>query len=116
MMHCEDFYTKTPSCLTILLFTEMVWSCVNKLKKILGVGDGQVHSVANTEVNQFLQTLKDITNDLHQEMPGLAVIIVRKRINTRFFSKANPAENVPPGTVVDEEIIDSPSTYFQMGE
>ena len=37
--------------------------------------------------------------------PKVGVIVVKKRINTRFFAKAgNNLLNPPPGTVIDSEV------------
>ncbi len=38
-------------------------------------------------------------------MPKVAVVIVTKRINTRFFARSDRGlENPPPGTVVDSGV------------
>lgn len=38
---------------------------------------------------------------------SMAFIIVKKRINTRFFSNSKPnGQNPPPGTIVDSVVTD----------
>uniref|UniRef100_A0A673CUZ6 Piwi-like protein 1 n=1 Tax=Sphaeramia orbicularis TaxID=375764 RepID=A0A673CUZ6_9TELE len=60
-----------------------------------GVGDGQLHSVVNYEVSQIMESIK----------PKLSVVVVKKRINTRFFYRGNgKVSNPPPGTVVDTDV------------
>ncbi|XP_041644109.1 piwi-like protein 1 [Cheilinus undulatus] len=67
-----------------------------------GVGDGQLHSVVNYEVSQILESIKSMGHDY---MPKLSVVVVKKRIATRFFVQNNgKSDNPPPGTVVDSEV------------
>ncbi|NXW49861.1 PIWL1 protein, partial [Nyctiprogne leucopyga] len=67
-----------------------------------GVGDGQLHMLVNYEVPQFLDCLKSVGKDYN---PRLTVIVVKKRVNTRFFAQsAGALKNPPPGTVVDVEV------------
>ncbi|CAJ1068058.1 piwi-like protein 1 isoform X1 [Xyrichtys novacula] len=67
-----------------------------------GVGDGQLHSVVNYEISQILESIKSMGHDY---VPKLSVVVVKKRVSTRLFTKLNgePA-NPPPGTIVDTEI------------
>ncbi|XP_051887860.1 piwi-like protein 1 [Pristis pectinata] len=66
-----------------------------------GVGDGQLNTVVNYEVPQLLDCLKYLT-DYH---PKLSVIVVKKRVNARFFSQAGGRlQNPPPGTVIDTDV------------
>lgn len=68
-----------------------------------GVGDGQLNMVAEFEVPQLAQVLKSIGSENYN--PGLAVIIVKKRIHTRMFQGEPGAfRNPPPGTLVDRGI------------
>uniref|UniRef100_A0A4W3IWE6 Piwi-like RNA-mediated gene silencing 1 n=1 Tax=Callorhinchus milii TaxID=7868 RepID=A0A4W3IWE6_CALMI len=61
-----------------------------------GVGDGQLNTVVNYEVPQLLDS-----NDL----PKLSVIVVKKRVNARFFSRSGGRlQNPPPGTIIDTEV------------
>ena len=46
-----------------------------------GVGDGQLNTVGNYEVPQLCTTFKMFG----QYNPGISVIVVQKRINTRIF-------------------------------
>ncbi|KFP74741.1 Piwi-like 1, partial [Apaloderma vittatum] len=67
-----------------------------------GVGDGQLSTLVDYEVPQFLDCLKSVGKDYN---PKLTVIVVKKRVSTRFFSKSGGAlQNPPPGTVVDVEV------------
>ncbi|WAR02492.1 PIWL1-like protein [Mya arenaria] len=68
-----------------------------------GVGDGQLEAVKEHEIPQMMEafTLAAGTN----YKPGVAFIVVKKRINSRFFAKhgqnlVNPA----PGTVIDNTV------------
>ncbi|XP_060844955.1 piwi-like protein Siwi [Rhopalosiphum padi] len=81
----------------------------NKLPDIIiiyrdGVGDGQIEYVQKTEVEQVKEACKQIYKD---QKVGLAFIIVKKRINTKFFKfKDTKHENPQPGTVVDSTVTD----------
>ncbi|XP_074526370.1 piwi-like protein 1 [Halichoeres trimaculatus] len=67
-----------------------------------GVGDGQLHSVVNYEVAQILESIKSMGHDY---LPKLSVVVVKKRISTRFFAQlSGKVDNPPPGTVVDSEV------------
>ncbi|XP_033924233.1 piwi-like protein 1 isoform X2 [Melopsittacus undulatus] len=67
-----------------------------------GVGDGQLYTLVNYEVPQFLDCLKSVGKDYK---PRLTVIVVKKRVSTRFFAESMGAlKNPPPGTVVDVEV------------
>uniref|UniRef100_A0A8V0ZVE7 Piwi-like protein 1 n=1 Tax=Gallus gallus TaxID=9031 RepID=A0A8V0ZVE7_CHICK len=67
-----------------------------------GVGDGQLNTLVNYEVPQFLDCLKTVGKDYN---PRLTVIVVKKRVSTRFFAQAGGGlKNPPPGTVVDIEV------------
>ncbi|KAK7934231.1 hypothetical protein WMY93_005127 [Mugilogobius chulae] len=67
-----------------------------------GVGDGQLHSVVNYEVAQIMEAIKSMGQDY---MPKLSVVVVKKRINSRFFAHVNgKVSNPPPGTVVDTDV------------
>ncbi|XP_009955581.1 PREDICTED: piwi-like protein 1, partial [Leptosomus discolor] len=64
-----------------------------------GVGDGQLSTLVDYEVPQFLDCMKSVGRDYN---PRLSVIVVKKRVNTRFFAQSGGAlTNPPPGTVVD---------------
>ncbi|XP_069034662.1 piwi-like protein 1 [Embiotoca jacksoni] len=67
-----------------------------------GVGDGQLHSVVNYEVAQILDSIKSMGHDY---TPKLSVVVVKKRVGSRFFGQyAGKVINAPPGTVVDSEV------------
>ncbi|KAK0087279.1 hypothetical protein PV325_001377 [Microctonus aethiopoides] len=64
-----------------------------------GVGDGQLSSVAQYEVEQ-LKSAFPLVDPTYA--PKLCVIVVQKRINTRIMAmRGNRLDNPPPGTVVD---------------
>ncbi|KAK9519547.1 hypothetical protein VZT92_022271 [Zoarces viviparus] len=67
-----------------------------------GVGDGQLHSVVNDEVSQIIESIKSMGQDYE---PKLSVVVVKKRINSRFFAQIHSKVlNPPPGTIVDSEV------------
>eukprot|EP00112_Aurelia_sp_Birch-Aquarium-sp1_P026327 Seg928.2 transcript_id=Seg928.2/GoldUCD/mRNA.D3Y31 product="Piwi-like protein 2" protein_id=Seg928.2/GoldUCD/D3Y31 len=71
-----------------------------------GVGDGQLHIVANYEVQQLSESFALFES----YKPKLAVIVVQKRINMRIFAAngngggQRKLDNPPPGTVLDHTI------------
>ncbi|KAM9743859.1 piwi-like protein 1 isoform 1-T4 [Menidia menidia] len=67
-----------------------------------GVGDGQLHSVVNYEVSQIMDSIKAIGQDYD---PKLSVVVVKKRISSRFFAMiGGKVTNPPPGTIIDTEV------------
>ncbi|XP_037537105.1 piwi-like protein 1 [Nematolebias whitei] len=67
-----------------------------------GVGDGQLHSVVNYEVSQIMDSIKSVGQDYE---PKLSVVVVKKRISSRFFTQiGGKMTNPPPGTVIDTEV------------
>uniref|UniRef100_A0A8D0CPZ3 Piwi-like RNA-mediated gene silencing 1 n=1 Tax=Sander lucioperca TaxID=283035 RepID=A0A8D0CPZ3_SANLU len=67
-----------------------------------GVGDGQLHSVVSYEVSQIMDSIKSMGHDY---VPKLSVVVVKKRISSRFFAHINgKVTNPPPGTIVDSEV------------
>ncbi|KAM4616451.1 piwi-like protein 1 isoform 1-T1 [Polymixia lowei] len=67
-----------------------------------GVGDGMLQSVVNYEVPQIMESIKSIGHDY---MPKLTVVVVKKRVSTRFFAHIDgKLSNPPPGTVIDTEV------------
>ena len=78
-----------------------------------GVGDGQLDAVKETEIQAILNSFADLGQNYN---PSLFFVVVKKRINQRFFEKAldqHGASNVlnlgnpPPGTVVDTVVTRS---------
>lgn len=69
-----------------------------------GVGDGQVKTIVETEVEQ-LKELLGHTYGGGENSFKFAYVIVNKRINTRFFTEnRNSYDNPVPGTVVDNTV------------
>uniref|UniRef100_A0AAX7T3L8 Piwi-like protein 1 n=1 Tax=Astatotilapia calliptera TaxID=8154 RepID=A0AAX7T3L8_ASTCA len=67
-----------------------------------GLGDGQLHSVVNYEVQQIMDSIKSMGQDYN---PKLSVVVVKKHISSRFFAHINgKVSNPPPGTIVDVEV------------
>lgn len=96
-----------------------------------GVGDGMLSTVVNYEVPQIMQSIKAMGTDymwdrithfqkkkshrsddfgdavimLNVCRPKLSVVVVKKRISTRFFALLeSKLTNPPPGTVIDSEV------------
>ncbi|TSO88073.1 Piwi-like protein 1 [Bagarius yarrelli] len=67
-----------------------------------GVGDGMLQSVVSYEVPQIMQSIKAMGEDY---TPKLSVVVVKKRIASRFFALLDGRlGNPPPGTVIDTEV------------
>ncbi|KAJ8346595.1 hypothetical protein SKAU_G00279960 [Synaphobranchus kaupii] len=67
-----------------------------------GVGDGMLQSVVSYEVKQILDCIK---STMGEYMPKLAVVVVKKRISSRFFALMDRnLSNPPPGTVIDTHV------------
>ncbi|XP_052219954.1 piwi-like protein 1 [Dreissena polymorpha] len=68
-----------------------------------GVGDGQLSAVYDHELPQMLEAFKAVGG--HNYTPRVAMVIVKKRINSRFFARAGQGVgNPPPGTVIDNTV------------
>ncbi|KAM6954108.1 piwi-like protein 1 [Aplochiton taeniatus] len=67
-----------------------------------GVGDGQLQSVVNYEVPQIMESIKTMGQGY---APKLTVVVVKKRISSRFFAQIDgKLANPPPGTIIDTEV------------
>ncbi|KAL9244297.1 hypothetical protein vseg_018089 [Gypsophila vaccaria] len=71
-----------------------------------GVGESQFDKVLNVELKQIKQAYLGFGE---AEVPKFTVIVAQKRHRTRFFP-VGATSNVPPGTVVDSEVV-HPSNY-----
>ncbi|CAF1161007.1 unnamed protein product [Adineta ricciae] len=70
-----------------------------------GVGDGQLSVVAEHELRQIIETFPKISEGYE---PKLAVVVVKKRGNTRFFQQdGRNVQNPPPGTVIDHTVTNA---------
>ncbi|XP_065831086.1 piwi-like protein 1 isoform X3 [Oscarella lobularis] len=86
-----------------------------------GVGDGQLESIVNYELQQFLAAFKQIEDGYKYPKatifsyssiclfsPKFSFIVVKKGINTRLFLRSGPGMMNPlPGTVVDDHVTRS---------
>nr|XP_033813092.1 piwi-like protein 1 isoform X1 [Geotrypetes seraphini]XP_033813093.1 piwi-like protein 1 isoform X1 [Geotrypetes seraphini]XP_033813094.1 piwi-like protein 1 isoform X1 [Geotrypetes seraphini]XP_033813095.1 piwi-like protein 1 isoform X1 [Geotrypetes seraphini]XP_033813096.1 piwi-like protein 1 isoform X1 [Geotrypetes seraphini] len=92
-------------CLQAALRTWFKWNDSMPTRIIVyrdGVGDGQLKTLVNYEVPQFLDCLKSVGKDYN---PRLTVIVVKKRVNARFFAEVGGRlQNPPPGTIIDVEV------------
>jgi len=67
-----------------------------------GVSDGQLAVVAEHELPQIIETFPKIMSGYE---PKLAVVIVKKRGNARFFQQdGRNIQNPQPGTIVDHTV------------
>ena len=67
------------------------------------MGDGQLPAVVDHEIPQILECFKKAGGTEYS--PKVGVVVVKKRINTRFFAKTGPQlGNPPPGTIIDTEV------------
>ena len=74
-----------------------------------GVGEGQLAAVTGMEVPQIQRSFQFFPD----YEPRVAVVIVTKRVNARFFVKnPNGFSNPPPGTVVDTGVVRSDGYDF----
>jgi aubergine-like protein len=66
-----------------------------------GVGDGQLAVVHEHEVTQIRECFRTVGPEYQ---PKLTVIVVKKRISSRFFAMdRGQLNNPPPGTIIDSE-------------
>jgi eukaryotic translation initiation factor 2C len=76
-----------------------------------GVSEGQFDEIMTTELRQIHEACKKLEEGYE---PNLTVLICQKRHHTRLFCKnekdADRSKNVPPGTVVDSDIV-SPRNF-----
>jgi len=77
--------------ISLLFLTPLYYWQINNIlpDKIIvfrdGVGDSMLETVANHEVSQLLSCFTSFEQYKIQP-PGLIVVVVQKRINTRFFA------------------------------
>ncbi|CAK1600809.1 unnamed protein product [Parnassius mnemosyne] len=68
-----------------------------------GVSEGQFDQVINYELSAVYKAYQRLTGKA--DKPEVLFLLVQKRHHTRFFSHAENAQNVEPGTVVDKHIV-----------
>lgn len=59
-----------------------------------GVGDGQLAAVYEHEIKQCMEVFKRAG---FQQRPKFAFVVVKKRINSRFFARSGRLTNPKPG-------------------
>uniref|UniRef100_A0A803LRK3 Uncharacterized protein n=1 Tax=Chenopodium quinoa TaxID=63459 RepID=A0A803LRK3_CHEQI len=103
-----------PLCFRELLKDFFVTSEGRKPKQIIvfrdGVSDSQFSQVLDIELEQIKQAYLGLGE---AEMPKFTVIVAQKRHRTRLF-EVGAAGNVPPGTVVDTEVVHPRKYDFYM--
>ncbi|PHT43063.1 Protein argonaute 4A [Capsicum baccatum] len=75
-----------------------------------GVSESQFNQVLNVELDQMIKAYKHLGED---DKPKFTLIVAQKNHHTKLF-QANAAENVPPGTVVDTNIVHPRNNDFFM--
>jgi len=78
-----------------------------------GISDGQFNLVEEFEIPQMRRAFTAMREDY---TPGLTVIIVKKRSNSRFFWKhqRNEFENAPIGTAISADVVKNPGQEFYL--
>lgn len=101
----EELMTRMKSCLTDAV---KAYENINGFlpERIIiyrdGVGDGQLMSVMEQEVSQMKHIFEAASPEYN---PRFAFIVVKKRINSRFYTKHQDGSvsNPLPGTIIDTE-------------
>ncbi|KAK6919302.1 Argonaute, linker 1 domain [Dillenia turbinata] len=75
-----------------------------------GVGESQFNKVLNYELEQIIQVYRHLKET---NLPKFTVIVAQKNHHTKLFL-AGGSENVPPGTVVDTNIVHPRNYDFYM--
>ncbi|GMG98718.1 hypothetical protein Nepgr_000558 [Nepenthes gracilis] len=88
-----------------LLYNFYTTSKAQKPRQIIifrdGVSESQFHQVLNIELEQIKQAYLGLGE---LDLPKFTVIVAQKNHHTKLFQTGSP-ENVPPGTIVDTEIV-----------
>jgi len=71
-----------------------------------GVGDGQLDAVFRHEVSQIISSFTEVNfGNVGAYDPRLAIIVVKKKIGSRFMLRTKDGYTNPtPGTVIDSEV------------
>ncbi|KAG5545651.1 hypothetical protein RHGRI_017960 [Rhododendron griersonianum] len=75
-----------------------------------GVSESQFNQVLNIELDQMLKAYQHLGE---AQVPKFTVIVAQKNHHTKLFQSGAP-ENVPPGTVVDTNIVHPRNYDFYM--
>ncbi|KAL5719450.1 Protein argonaute 4A [Ranunculus cassubicifolius] len=75
-----------------------------------GVSESQFNQVLNIELDQIIEACKYLDD---KWSPKFTVIIAQKNHHTKFFQRGKP-ENVPPGTVIDNQVCHPRNNDFYM--
>ncbi|KAL0911613.1 hypothetical protein M5K25_019766 [Dendrobium thyrsiflorum] len=76
-----------------------------------GVSENQFNQVLNVELNQIKEACKFLDE---QWFPKITLIIAQKKHHTKFFLAGGSPDNVPPGTVVDNQVCHPGNYNFYM--
>ncbi|ESQ42126.1 hypothetical protein EUTSA_v10015501mg [Eutrema salsugineum] len=76
-----------------------------------GLSESQFNQVLNIELGQMKQACKFLEENWY---PKFTVIIAQKKHHTRFFQERRPADNVPPGTIIDSKICHPRNNDFYL--
>lgn len=84
-----------------------------------GVSEGQFQDLLKTELAAMLAACQQQGGDTYK--PKITLVVVQKRHHTRFFpgdsgcgKQDRRNNNVPPGTVVDKEIVHVNESHFYL--
>ncbi|PKA57956.1 Protein argonaute 4B [Apostasia shenzhenica] len=76
-----------------------------------GVSESQFNQVLNIELDQIIEACKFLDE---QWCPKFTLIIAQKNHHTKFFQAGGSPDNVPPGTVVDKQVVHPKNYDFYM--
>ncbi|KAK9924461.1 hypothetical protein M0R45_032828 [Rubus argutus] len=77
-----------------------------------GVGESQFNQVLNEELLQIIKAYRHL--EKVDAVPKFTVIVAQKNHNTKLFQTGSSQANVPPGTVVDTNIVHPRNYDFYM--
>ncbi|CAF0771654.1 unnamed protein product [Rotaria sp. Silwood1] len=103
---CTRFYSRVIYNRTAQELMDGLQQCMRVVLYRDGVSDGQLAIVAEHELPQIIDTFPKI---MPGYQPKLAVVIVKKKGNARFFAKmgSTSMSNPPPGTIIDHTVTNA---------
>lgn len=78
-----------------------------------GVSESQFSNVLNNELDQMIKACEHFGYE-EEDRPKFTVIVAQKNHHTKLFKAGSVNEIVPPGTVVDTEIVHPRKYDFYM--